>query len=266
MIFFRLKVVFNYLWYCIYRPHRNGHGIHSPFLFAFLQEVVYAKTSKELVFVELLEVRRRLLKSKEVILIQDFGAGSHHSKQQDRKLSEIVRKSSLPHKYGLLFYHTIRFFSSEIILELGTCLGFGAMYMASVNKNTKVLTVEGSNALAEISEKNIRQAGLENITILQGNFDTVLPEILNKNSHFDFIFIDGNHRKIPVLNYFRQCMEHINGNFIIVIDDIRLSEEMFEAWREICDEKRVTLSLDLFRMGIVFFNEKLKKQHFNVYY
>jgi hypothetical protein len=41
---------------------------------------------------------------------------------------------------------------------------------------------------------------------------------------------------------------------------------MLDAWSEICTHEQVKVSLDLQNIGLVFFNRKLSKQHFKVYY
>jgi len=52
----------------------------------------------------------------------------------------------------------------------------------------------------------------------------------------------------------------------IIFDDIYWSEGMQQAWTEICARPEVTLSLDLFHMGVVFFNPGLTKEHYYIRY
>jgi predicted O-methyltransferase YrrM len=266
MILFRFRVAFEFFWYSIRRPHRNGHRIHSPFLFAYLQKVIYSKALEDSSLSAIQALKYKLSKSKEIVSIADFGAGSHSLKHSQRKISDIARRSSIPHKYGKLLYRTVGYFKSEIIIELGTCLGFGSMYLASGNEKSNLFTIEGSGELVKKSQENFRQMKMDRIAVIPGNFDDTLSSVFAKQPRVDLFFIDGNHRKAAVLNYFRQCLPYVTDGSVLIVDDIRWSEEMVEAWREICNDQTVTLSLDLFRLGIVFFNHKLKKQHFKIYY
>ena len=59
-------------------------------------------------------------------------------------------------------------------------------------------------------------------------------------------------------------LEKIDENSIIVFDDIYWSDQMEEAWKEIVNNKRVTLSIDLFKMGIVFFHPSIVKEHYKL--
>ncbi len=266
MLIFRFKVIFQYLYYCLYRPHNKGHGIHSPFLYAFLQKVIYAKTTENDVLKAIAILKQTLTISTENIFVDDFGAGSKSIKNSKRSVSQIATTSSINNKYGQLLHKTVLYFKPQIIIELGTCLGIGSMYLASGNEKAKIITIEGSKVLTNKAIENFAQVKFNNITAINSSFDDILPTILGEQGGFDLIYIDGNHKKTSVLHYFNTCLLYRKPNSIIIIDDIRWSEGMYEAWLEICNHSQVNLSIDLFRIGIVFLNSTLKKQNFMIYY
>jgi predicted O-methyltransferase YrrM len=261
-----IKRAFGFLMYHLIRPHRLGHGIHSPFLFDFVTKVVYDKTQGNAITDNIQNARKNALQNKETIIVEDFGAGSLRMIRSERKVADITRFSSTNYKYGRLLHNMINYFQPQIVIELGTSLGFGAMYMASGNKNCKVYTIEGSKALSQKAQDIFSGLGFTNIIARQGNFDDSLPVILKENGKFDFLFIDGNHRKEAMVRYFYLCLPYARSRSVIVFDDIRWSDEMFEAWLEICSNETIKLSLDLFNMGIVFFNNKIQKQYHKIYY
>jgi predicted O-methyltransferase YrrM len=78
------------------------------------------------------------------------------------------------------------------------------------------------------------------------------------------VFFDANHTKEATLNYFNQCLEKANNNTVFIFDDIYWSEGMTEAWKEIYSNPAVTYSIDLFHLGIVFFNKEWIKSHFKI--
>ena len=57
-------------------------------------------------------------------------------------------------------------------------------------------------------------------------------------------------------------MNHIHEGTVFIFDDIHWSKEMEEAWNEIKQDSRVTISIDLFKIGIVFFRKGQVKQDF----
>ena len=107
--------------------------------------------------------------------------------------------------------------------------------------------------------------GLTNISLIEGNFDEQLPKWLVYHKKVDFAFIDGNHLYKPTVAYFEALLEVVEDHSILVFDDIHWSEEMEQAWSEISGHKAVTLSIDLFFIGIVFFRKEFaQKQQVSV--
>ncbi|PJC61367.1 MAG: SAM-dependent methyltransferase, partial [Flavobacteriales bacterium CG_4_9_14_0_2_um_filter_32_27] len=76
------------------------------------------------------------------------------------------------------------------------------------------------------------------------------------------VFFDGNHTKNATLTYFNWCLEKANEQSVFVFDDIYWSEEMKCAWKEIKAHPKVTTTIDLFFLGIIFFNPDLSKEDF----
>lgn len=263
---FQAKKIINYLKYKIVRPHHKGHGVHSPFLFDFVTEVLCDKNKKDNQLKAIKSIRQSLLKNKETIFVEDKGAGSSKIMGAQRQISAIARHSSTSLKYGRLLYRIVSHYQPSTIIELGSCLGTGTLYLASGNEKSKVYTIEGSKTLHEMAQRSYKHAGLSNIYAHLGIFDDVLPSILKENRTFDLVYIDGNHTKEATFRYFHMLLPHVNSHSIIIFDDIRWSEEMEMAWFEICKHENVKLSVDLFNLGIVFCNEHIIKQHFELYY
>ena len=86
----------------------------------------------------------------------------------------------------------------------------------------------------------------------------------NLPSDLDLIFIDGHHQMQPTLAYFKRLKQCANNNTIFIFDDIHWSPDMEKAWIEIIADKDVSLSVDLFFLGIVFIRKELSKQHFEL--
>ena len=58
------------------------------------------------------------------------------------------------------------------------------------------------------------------------------------------------------------CLESIHNNSIFIFDDINWSIEMQETWAIIKEHPKVTVSIDTYFWGIVFFRKEQEKQHF----
>lgn len=242
----------------------KGHGVHSPFVYDFIRKVLIDK--REFYAYNAIETcRKDLLKDKRVLHIEDFGAGSRLKKTNQRTISEIAHSSLKPRKFSQLIFRIIKHYAPENILELGTSLGITCAYMASANENAIVYTMEGSTAVAMVAKSNFDRLGLKNIHIITGNFDDVLPAFVDEQAKLDVVFIDGNHRLEPTLRYFEKLLEKTTENSILIFDDIHWSDEMEAAWATIQQHNCVTLTIDLFFIGLVFFRKENKiKQHFSI--
>ena len=240
--------------------------MHSPFVFEFIKFVLNDKKKYE-VYTTIEKQRQILLKDKTVIQVEDFGAGSTIIKTKKRIVKDIAASSLKPKKYSQLLFRMIQFYNKKNILELGTSLGITTSYMAAAKNNPFVTTMEGSQNIVAIAVQNFNALQINNINIIKGDFEKSLFPYLNVTGNIDFAFLDGNHRKTPTLQYFKQILQKSHENTFFVFDDIHWSIEMEAAWEEIKAHEAVTLTIDLFFIGIVFFKKDFKvKQHFVIRY
>lgn len=255
--------VFQYLLYlprCIHL-----HGIRSPFVHD-LQQNLFKEKAKYYAFDEIESIRAKLLLTKKKLEIQDLGAGSTVHSSNTRAIEDIAKTSLKPAKTAQLLFRFVHHFKPSNTIELGTCLGITSAYLAKGSPKGRLFTLEGASELAKVATINFTKLNLTNITQIEGNFDDTLEKTLNKTESADFIYFDGNHRKDPTMQYFEQTLKVANEQSIFVFDDIYWSKGMTEAWKEIKSHPRVTLTIDCFTMGFVFFKKDQTKEHFTVYH
>ncbi|MFT4545710.1 MAG: putative O-methyltransferase YrrM [Bacteroidia bacterium] len=243
---------------------KNRHGIHSPFVYALLDEVVYDKT-KHAEFSKIESIRSGLLSRKDEIEITDLGAGSTVNKSNKRKVSDIAKNSAKGGKWGTLLFRLAHHFQPKTMLELGTSLGIGSLYQSLGNTDGSLTTFEGCPNTAQIAQEQFNSAQI-NPSIIKGNFDETLQSFLNSIEKLDWAFIDGNHQEEPTVRYFQQCLGKCHNDSVLLFDDIYWSKGMAAAWENIKAHERVTVTLDLFQVGIVFLRQEQPKQHFVIRY
>lgn len=261
MIFFR---ALNYLKYTIMAGHRLGHGIHSPFIFDLVTRVLRNKTDKDIVCI-IEKTRKKMLHDSRTIIVEDFGTGAKNRKTYRKRVSQIGKRSPVTPKYGLLLSKLASEFGGKGIIEFGTSLGISTMYLAA-STTGKVYSMEGSPVIANIARENLESAGFNNCEIFTGDFDAVLPDVLEKCPNPGLVFIDGNHMKEPLLRYFSKITEVSDKKTVIVIDDINYSKKMGEAWSEIKNSGNVTVTIDMHRMGLVFLREGITPKNYIIRY
>jgi predicted O-methyltransferase YrrM len=248
-----------------YIAHRlkavNQNSVDSPFVFNLVTNVIYVEQGYYS-YKKIEKLREQLITSNNKIRCTDMGAGSAIS--SNKTVGSIAKHSAKSAKQAQLLFRLVNFFEPETIIELGTSLGVSTAYLASANSKIPVITIEGCEETAEIAKQNFKHLKLKNIEQLVGNFDEVFPKLVKGCKKIDLIYIDGNHRKQPTINYFQQCLEKVNEDSVLIFDDIYWSDEMIQAWEEIKKNNQVTLTIDLFYMGIVLFRKQQTKQHFMI--
>ena len=256
-MWFKIKLYINYL-----LKSTNQHGVHSPFVFKLITKCIYKKTSK-LKFKKHQQIRTILTKNNKTITIKDFGKGSKVFKSNNRKVSDITRVAGISSKKAKLLINLLEYFKPLNILEIGTSAGLGTATMAIENPNSEITTLEGCPETSKIALSLFKEFNLNNIKLVEGQFENTLNSVVSKQQ-FDFIYIDGNHQQKATLEYFEQCLNAVHNNSFIIFDDINWSKEMHETWEIIKEHPKVTVTLDLYFWGIVFFRKEQTKQHFTI--
>jgi predicted O-methyltransferase YrrM len=250
--------------YYLTASNGKGHGVHSPFIFDFIEKVLNDKKAYAC-YISIESQRKKLLQDEGVIEVEDFGAGSSVIKTNKRVVKKIAASSLKPKKFAQLLFRIVQYYQPKTVVELGTSLGITSSYLATGSNNSNLYTCEGSANIAAIAEQTFTQLKYKNITLVKGDFTKKLPPLLSQLQKIDLAFVDGNHKKEPTINYFHQLLQHSTNETILIFDDIHWSTEMEAAWEEIKNHSRVTLTIDLFFIGLVFINTNFKeKQHFTI--
>jgi predicted O-methyltransferase YrrM len=262
----RFRLGIEYLKYLVTAQNGRGHGIHSPFVYELVRNVFMdRKPYAGYTIPE--QYRKMLLQDGTVLDIEDMGAGSVLGMVKKRKVSDIAGTSVKHRRYSQLLYRLAAYYKYKRILELGTSLGVTTSYLAAVPGVEQVVTIEGASTVADLAQRHFDEFGMGQVQLIKGGFDVRLEDALEGLGGVDLAFIDGNHKLEPTLHYFESIIPRINEYSCMVFDDIHWSEEMEGAWEKICKDDRVTLSIDLFFIGLVFFRKEFReKQHFVIRY
>ena len=253
---YQLKKYFYFL-----QKATNKHGVHSPFVFNLVIKCFNVKTPPNLIKTWN-DYYVALRKNSKVIKVNDYGAGSRVFKGDKRKVSDILKKVSVAKKEAALLTRIVTYFNFENVLEIGTSLGLGTLALALGNINAKITTLEGCKQTIAIPKEKLANYVVNQINFVEGEFSTTLPKVLH-NKKYDLIYFDGNHQKEATIQYFEQCLQTIHNETLFIFDDIYWSKEMTEAWEYIKNHQQVTLTIDTYHLGFVFFRkEQFQKEHF----
>jgi len=241
----------------------NQHGVHSPFVYQLVTQCIY-KESAPKIKDKFKLVQQNLIQNTTVINVTDFGSGSRVFKSNVRRVGRIAKNAGIRKKYALLLNRLVSYLKIHHALEIGTSLGLGTSALAIHNKFVKIETLEGCPETLNIANTLFKDVGLKNqICTHQGDFKNILKKVIDKKT-YDLIYFDGNHKKEPTLAYFEQCLKSKHNDTVFIFDDIYWSDEMKQAWELIKEHPEVTVTIDLFQWGMVFFRKEQKKEHFKI--
>lgn len=244
-----------------YRRAKTRYNVHSPFVFRFTERV--AEDDREFyAFKDIEMLRKLLLKERKKLIIKDYGAGSLVSEDKERSIRSLVKYSATMPLYCRFLFRIINEYKPRTLLELGTSVGISTLYQSRAAMHAKFITIEGDPGIAEAARQNFRRMRADNVEQMVGPFADKLEPALQRLQQLDYVFIDGNHREEPTIAYFRKCMEYAHEGSIFVFDDIHWTQGMENAWHKIIADPRVTLSIDMYYFGIVFFRSEFQqKEH-----
>ena len=249
----------------------GGEGVHSPYLFEWIRLIMSDKNGYY-IWQEIEACRQNLLQDERLVEFVDYGMGRRVAGGVSSKLVKSIAKNSLASKkYAQMLFRLVNWLGHElqrpndkglIIVELGTSLGITTAYLASSNSRNKVLTFEGCEAVAKIALESWNQLNISNIECVVGEIN--VEQLRSILQQVDIAFIDANHTYASTRDYFNVLADKVHQKSVIVVDDIHHSEEMERAWKEICADERVTTTMDLYQMGLVFFDKHYWNRNYKI--
>ncbi|WP_299226493.1 O-methyltransferase [uncultured Psychroserpens sp.] len=237
----------------------NQHGVHSPFIYDLVTKCFYDKSFfKD--YVKLSQYRNSLLNNREIVEIKDLGSGSRIFKTSTRSISKIAKASGTPLQRAKLIYRIVNYFKPKHTLELGTSLGIATHAMALGNQENSITSIEGCQNISAIAKQQLIQQNIKNVILEVGEFESQLQTL--EGQQYDLIFFDGNHTNKATLNYFNTLVSNTHNDSVFIFDDIHWSKGMLEAWETIKSHPKVTVTIDTFFWGFVFFRKEQVKENF----
>ena len=251
-----IKSYINFLW-----NSKNQHGVHSPFVYDLVTKCFYDKKQYP-EYTILKNYRNTLLENKNTIEVTDFGAGSRVFKNNKRVINQIAKNAGISSKRAELLFRIVRYFEPETILEIGTSLGLATSALSLGNQISKIITLEGCPKTMDIAKLQLENFKFQNIDFINTKFEEYLSNCQLKTDNCQLIYFDGNHSKKATLDYFELLLPTITNDSVWIFDDIHWSSDMEEAWKIIKNHPKVTVTIDTFQWGIVFFRIQQVKEHF----
>lgn len=240
--------------------------LHSPFVFELYNSCIAREDNINPIYNEIEQLRKEARNNSTPITQIDFGAKSAQQPKRTKSVSFFAKQHAKPTRIAQIIYRVAQKYAYQHVIELGTSLGFTTLYLAkALPQQAKFITIEGAPEIAAFAKHNVAKLKVsDKVDIRIGNFNELLPEAISELPQIDLAFIDGNHTYEATINYFNQLLPKITNNSVLIFDDIYWSEGMTRAWSEIKNHPKVTVTVDLFYIGLVYFRTEQVEEHFKL--
>ena len=234
----------------------TGEGIHSPYLFELVRFILRDEKRR----------REMLLACEDTLEVVDFGSqGSPEGKHVQRRVCDIAKMHLESKQVGQALFRLINWIGEREkrpleILELGTSLGITTAYLAAADSRNRVMTMEGSGEVLHVAQGVWRALQMENIEWTEGNIDDTLNKRARKT--IDVAYVDANHTYEATMRYVDFLLPRLPEKGVLILDDIHYSEQMEHAWEALKNDARVTTSMDLYHVGLLFVDPHYLKRHY----
>ena len=145
-------------------------------------------------------------------------------------------------------------------------MGLSTLYLTSYAPGLKCIALENIPEFASIARITFSKAARNPVALRVGGYKDLLPKALKDMEQLDFVFFNTLYEQQNNSWLFETCLKHVHGDTVFVFEGIKASRKMREFWQKVCSHPEVTVTIDLYSMGIVFFNKKLHKRDYIVYF
>lgn len=219
----------SYLRYLLQR--KSEYGIHSPFVYEFMRKVLNDSGSN-----------------------RDYDTIYRISRLLDKRkhINYYLRKRSR------LLYRMVRYFEPDSVVSFGKTSALNTAAMALGHLQSKVYLEESTDFL-----DTLNSMGVVNVSLIQPEeFDSEHFKQLNSG----FVFFGHNSFEDDTWDYLGDCLNHKTSDSVFIFEGIHRTRDMEDAWEEIKGNEDVSVTFDLYCVGVVFFREGIEKQDFVLKY
>ena len=226
--------------------YSKGFGVHSPFAFNLITQVIGEKECAYYSYDEIALLLQKLKYNPETV---------------------ALKKPALSKKKGELLFRLANEFQFKSILQIGAAQSIPALYLTAYSKNSNCLIVEQNKKEAVLAKNVLKYASVNNIQLRENAYVEFLSNghfpSLNEIDCFYFYLSDQVNIQEELL---QTCLASAKEESVVMIDNIQTNKAMRRLWNQMVEQPTVTVSMDLYDIGLLFLNKKYYKRHYPLFY
>ncbi len=220
---------------------RHGHGVHSPFAFSFINDVVEEKNS--------------------------YYAYKRIIDYIDRVRNRFLHTSEAPLKYLRLLFRISNYLRPQNVIQIGCNNGDSLLYLQYPSQSIRCYLLESNKQKAEsalLIAGNNPQIRIINVS--ETELSETFEKTLHANNHTDLIIFHNSISLKTKQKTLEMCLNLQKERTFLIIEGINRSKEMMLFWKETIKDKRIAVSFDLISFGIVVIDQHLHKKNYKLFF
>ena len=213
--------IYSYLQY--YFKAKTKFQVHSPFVFDFVEQV--------------LEDPRRYYYFETI----------HRFKKQ-------TQETKLSKRTGELLFKIVHHYQPTYGIEIGTGAGVTALYQCTPSQRLQLYTISDKEDRLVKTKEDFKKLGVRNVHLLTGDVFANVTKTLTNLPQLDYIFIKDD----CSIDLLKKLLAKCHANTIIVVYQPH-EKKRSNIWTTLQQNPKRTISIDLYRLGLVFFRKEQKE-------
>jgi hypothetical protein len=235
--------------YLLKSRHRRGHGIHSPFLFRLITEVIENDGSFS-AYPVLKSARENV---GDMLRILDMNSFQKEDDSCEKHRSiHFKRLHLLPDRFDRLLLRLVNEFRPQNISFYGSTFGVSVLALALADSRIRVSAQVESSHYRSFCRRLVEVYEIENVD-LSGAGKIVAT---------DFVVVQYPLNPVESNRIIGEILAVENFNGVVILCGIHFSKAIQEVWVKQCKSPVVRVSLDLFDIGILICHKGLQKEDF----
>ena len=228
---------------------RKGFGVHSPFVYDLITNVI-EETCEFYAYHDISLVRLQLHQNEQFI----------QCREKRITVKNALKRHGISTKEGKFLFRLTNHYKPHTILSVGSSMGLVPLYLTRYDSTVQCITLECELDLAEIATQVLSKEKKPTFCIKTGTYRALLPESIAQLQQIDCVYIEKNVGVNDWDAIFEQCEPFIHESTFFVLAGIRSSTEKQYYWTQFRQHPSVTVAIDLYDLGLLFFQSKLHKQ------
>ena len=245
-----------------YLKNRHGFKVHSPFIFRLITQVIeekwdyYAYQDIQTCIWEMQD------SESEITVCLDGG-----KRGKTVPVSVFMKRYDITPSHGELLFRLCNFFHPEHILQIGAGSGLATLYLSWYAPGLNMAVIDEVNSYcSELVEELLKKYHRSVPLSYEGEVCGMLPKALDRMDGLDMIYICRIQDRKSYQSVFEKCLPKCNEKTVLVIDGIQENEDMRAFWKNVCANPAFSVYIDLFSLGIAFFNPHLHKRGYQLFF